>query len=1399
VVIAVLALLAKDINWNVWGDPHLATLDGFAYDLQSVGEFHLLEVPDYEADVQARFAAQGTNVSSLRAVSTEINDTGIEISSSGELRVDGEPVTMEPGGFYDLGEGAAIMRDQTSYAVLWPGYDDRLMMMVRGQTVGFRVPKDVKTTGLLGNANGDHEDDLALRDGTALPTSTSDATLHGQYADSWRITQDESLFSYPGGGSTDTYTDRSFPKAIVTPGDFPESEIAAATATCEAAGVAPGPQFEACVLDLLVTGDDAYAADSSLVTDVLIDRDAATFDDSGNLSEDFEGTVAPNFASGRYSEDPATTRVAGPLFDTPGYRLTARTIPRHESVRMRADLYAYGDIGADEVTQSLAIKVDGWNDVGRIDFDTAGGPVLAGGLTGTVTEAGSGTTAGGTSYIKYAVDVTLPSGRSALDVEFFPSNFRGVLGTSLAIDNIALSLAVPPTQTFPVELPLTVPSAQAPREDGAGDLETPGAQDDYTFTLTEPASLVLDPSGCTRESSFALINTGSGEATGLGCEHVTTAEMPAGSYRLEVTAAVAYRTYSFKLAAVPDPQTFDYTVGDTVADGVPASGAGNLETSASVDRYLFTVPDGGQTLVYAGLDRNSEWLQPTLTNTETGDVVNTLRHAWTYDLAPGNYRLDFRNDFPQKYTFSLFEPPQPQEFEYTLGDTVSDGVPAAGAGNLETVASVDRYNFTIPAGGTTVAFDREWWIPAKLTDAVTGEVISNDLRQGDQHALDAGAYQLELGPRSATTYTFALVEVPAMQTFDYVIGDLVSDGVPAPGAGNLETVASIDRYRFTVPAGGTKVAYATDTTILHPTLTNTDTGQVVDAGLSQGEEETLVAGTYRLDVGPDEYVDTYEFMLINGGVPAPQTFDYTLGDTVSNGVPAAGAGNLETRLSIDRYRFTVPAGGAEVFYEDISDTGLYYTVTDLATGDQVPNYNHRFQLAAGTYQIAFGKGQPGSFEPGTYSFKLGIVREQEFDYTLGDTVSDGVPGPGAGNLETTVARDAYLFTIPEGGLKVHVELPGSFIPYQITRVATGDVVANGYGTAQYQLAAGSYRIVFSHPGSGATPLRYTLRIYEVPPPDVFDYELGTTVSDGVPTEGAGHLETGASADHYNFTIPDGGGLSVQVELLDTVVRYVIVDVATGQQAASGYATSRHQLPAGDYQIRLTYSGGQLPFTYTLKIYEAPPPDVFDYQIGSTVSNGAPVAGAGNLEGGASVDHYLFTVPEGGMSLYVESRDAQLHQYQIYNVDTGQWAGYTGYTARHQLSAGRYRMEFAANGHPGTYSFAMHQAPDPETFDYALGETVSDGVPSPGAGNLESAGASDRYRFTVPAGGAKVKFEQLTGTTYATIRELAHGWEYLVDAYPDGQQLAAGDYELHVVARVNHEHGPYSFKMYVPEE
>jgi len=79
----------------------------------------------------------------------------------------------------------------------------------------------------------------------------------------------------------------------------------------------------------------------------------------------------------------------------------------------------------------------------RLDGET---PQLSGTLAGSVERTAVGQTADGRAFSKFHIDGTIAHAARSIDVEFRPVNFRGLLDTSLGVDNIDLSLTAPPAQ-----------------------------------------------------------------------------------------------------------------------------------------------------------------------------------------------------------------------------------------------------------------------------------------------------------------------------------------------------------------------------------------------------------------------------------------------------------------------------------------------------------------------------------------------------------------------------------------------------------------------------------------------------------------------------------------------------------------------------------------------------------------------------------------------------------------------------------------------------------------------------------------------------------------------------------------------------------------------------------------
>ncbi|MDM8562717.1 VWD domain-containing protein, partial [Candidatus Marithioploca araucensis] len=252
---------------NQGGDPHLTTFDRLGYDFQGVGEFILVKslVPNDTFEVQGRYVPwRGrTDVSVAQAVAVRVGQDRVAYYNGiyPPLRINGVPTKLVDGETISLPSGGTVIRGGSTYRV---SATDGSLVDVRGTSnmfIGIRVPasKYGKIQGLFGNADQNRENDVAMPDGTVLGTNLAFETLYPKYADSWRITQGKSLFDYEPGETTETFTDRNFPRLRATVEDLPANIRANAEAICQAAGITDPVLLENCTLDVALTGDESFA------------------------------------------------------------------------------------------------------------------------------------------------------------------------------------------------------------------------------------------------------------------------------------------------------------------------------------------------------------------------------------------------------------------------------------------------------------------------------------------------------------------------------------------------------------------------------------------------------------------------------------------------------------------------------------------------------------------------------------------------------------------------------------------------------------------------------------------------------------------------------------------------------------------------------------------------------------------------------------------------------------------------------------------------------------------------------------------------------------------------------------------------------------------------------------
>nr|SBO97217.1 hypothetical protein BN4615_P6733 [Nonomuraea gerenzanensis] len=525
------ALVALILLWYfsehgglVKGEPHFTTLDGLGYDLQSVGEFVLAGSEKHGLEIHGRLspASGGRDVSVMFDAAMEAGDHKVEFDED-DLYIDGQKLTLETGKILYLGQDAFVLREDGKWLVMFDGLEGPVLSWRRGAAGLYLPPSaDSDLEGLLGNADGDPKNDLKLRDGTQLPANASPAQLHTDYANSWRLDDTESFFTYGPGESTATFTNLQFPSRIVTIHDLTPEQMQLATAQCEESGVAPGVPFNDCVLDIALTADTSFAEAAAEQKTVSLDPAAQAVNAGGDLAIDFEGTLGKNVLPSRVSADPAVSSFAGPFSGGDSYRFFVQSLPLHKAGTLGFDLLAVGDWASDSDTETIKVETD------RDDPYTI--------TPGELTPVASGTLANGLPWAKYRVTMPIAHKNSQIEVKVSATGTAGLSNQAYGLDNVALDLEVTPPQTFQVSLPFTA-SDGVPGE-GAGNLEGEVAVDEYRFTLDQPASVFVNAQECPGSGfglRWELANAaGASVATSYLCGAKRVDGLPAGAYRLRV-------------------------------------------------------------------------------------------------------------------------------------------------------------------------------------------------------------------------------------------------------------------------------------------------------------------------------------------------------------------------------------------------------------------------------------------------------------------------------------------------------------------------------------------------------------------------------------------------------------------------------------------------------------------------------------------------------------------------------------------------------------------------------------------------------------------------------------------------------------------------------------------------
>ena len=273
VVDRIVPLLPEDSRPAVTsGDPHLVTIDGAAYDFHAAGEFVLLRGTDSNFEIQARMQPVGENASVTTAVATTvgIDNVQIDATDANPVSFNGLEVVVGDNGSVEF-ESGTIYREGNVYTLVYAGEDgevgdgdSQLIVTVRDGRLDVEVRANGELLGdlegLLGDGDGNPDNDIALDDGSVLARPLAYDDLYGAYRDDWRVSSDaQSLFTYDSGESLAGFYDEDYPSQIQTLADLDPAARADAEAAAEAAGLTPGTlAFRNAVFDVAITGDNSY-------------------------------------------------------------------------------------------------------------------------------------------------------------------------------------------------------------------------------------------------------------------------------------------------------------------------------------------------------------------------------------------------------------------------------------------------------------------------------------------------------------------------------------------------------------------------------------------------------------------------------------------------------------------------------------------------------------------------------------------------------------------------------------------------------------------------------------------------------------------------------------------------------------------------------------------------------------------------------------------------------------------------------------------------------------------------------------------------------------------------------------------------------------------------------------
>jgi Ca2+-binding RTX toxin-like protein len=145
--------------------------------------------------------------------------------------------------------------------------DAQVKAFDNGNHINLEVLRFGSVHGLLGDSDGNPNNDFQLRDGTKLSPNPSWDEIHGKFADSWRVGLDENLFKT---NPIPVIPDPPQFISLATLAQQNPQGVAKAFAKGREFGIAEGAFLNGGVFDFVVTGDEGFLKGAKQIADLAL-------------------------------------------------------------------------------------------------------------------------------------------------------------------------------------------------------------------------------------------------------------------------------------------------------------------------------------------------------------------------------------------------------------------------------------------------------------------------------------------------------------------------------------------------------------------------------------------------------------------------------------------------------------------------------------------------------------------------------------------------------------------------------------------------------------------------------------------------------------------------------------------------------------------------------------------------------------------------------------------------------------------------------------------------------------------------------------------------------------------------------------------------------------------------